>query len=242
MNQLFFRGILLIVFLIFTLGVLSAHAGEVGPPKDRKYYEQNFGVIWDKPMHKKWIALTFDDGPNAKITKDVLHVLQQYQVKATFFCLGYKVKRYPEIAQLIVSQGHEIANHTYSHPSLNQISNRELDKEIKMTQKVIFQTTGIFAHLFRPPEGIYNDQILKVAKKNQLQSVMWSWDQDTKDWSRNRMKSTIVKKVLKNASNGDIILFHDSQKKTVQALKEILPELKKQGYQFVTVTQLLQAK
>ncbi|WP_028778850.1 polysaccharide deacetylase family protein [Shimazuella kribbensis] len=212
-----------------------------GPPHDRKYYEKHHKITWEKPTQKKWIALTFDDGPSSNVTQEILQVLQQYQAKATFFCLGYKVQRYPEIARQVVSEGHEIANHTFHHKSMNNLSKRKLESEIEMTQKVIFQTTGMQPKLFRPPEGVYTNQLIETVQKHQLQLIMWSWDQDTKDWSKKRRKSVIVNKVIKNASNGDIVLFHDTQRKTVLALKEILPELKKQGYQFVTVSQLLHA-
>ncbi|MCH5586045.1 polysaccharide deacetylase family protein [Shimazuella sp. AN120528] len=233
-------GILLFIAINST-GLTSHHAYADDPPKDRKYYETHKEIFWDKPIHKKWIALTFDDGPSSGTTGKLLSLLQQYQAKATFFCLGYKVNRYPKIAKSIVVQGHEIANHTYFHFDLNRLTGEKLDKEIKMTQTAIEQVTGVKPYLFRPPGGVYNDQVVSIAKKHQLRMIMWSWDQDTKDWSNRTKKSSIVNKVIRNASNGDIVLFHDLNEKTVLALKEILPELKKRGYQFVTVSQLLQA-
>jgi polysaccharide deacetylase family sporulation protein PdaB len=231
----------LFLFIVTVTGLTSDRTYAENPPRERKYYEAHQDIIWDKPMSRKWIALTFDDGPSSETTEEILTLLQKYQAKATFFCLGNKIKKYPMLAKSIVAQGHEIANHTYHHP-IRQLSKAELDKEIEMTQRIIVETTGVKPLLFRPPGGIYNDTVVRAAKKQQLKVIMWSWDQDTKDWSNRRRKAAIVKKVIKNASNGDIVLFHDLKKKTVLSLEEILPELKKQGYQFVTVSQLLEVK
>ncbi|SHE88325.1 polysaccharide deacetylase family sporulation protein PdaB [Seinonella peptonophila] len=208
-------------------------------PKGRKYYEQRGEIIWEKPMKKKWIALTFDDGPHPMVTSEILSILKQYHAKATFFCMGAKVKLRPHIVKRMISEGHEIGNHTYHHKKLQRLSSQSIQKEMDLSQQITMKTTGRRPVLFRPPEGYYNADIIKLAKKNRQQVILWSWDQDTKDW-RNPSVSFIVNKVTKNASNGDIVLFHDTQMVTVRALKRIIPILKKEGYQFVTVSQLIQ--
>lgn len=240
------NGILIIMFCAALTLFGSGHSVYAkvehpnGEPKNRKYYEQRGEITWEKPIKQKWIALTFDDGPDPNVTPHILSLLNQYHAKATFFCMGAKVKRNPKIANRIIAQGHEIGNHTYHHRKIQHLSIKELKHEIDLSQQITSQTTGFRPELFRPPEGIYNTKIVELAKNNQLKVIMWSWDQDTKDWT-NPSTSFIVNKVTKNASNGDIVLFHDTQVVTAQALKQILSTLSKQGYQFVTVSKLLQS-
>ncbi|ULL13652.1 polysaccharide deacetylase family protein [Paenibacillus sp. H1-7] len=201
----------------------------------------NSEVVWNVNTDEKLIALTFDDGPNPVYTPQILDLLKEHDAKATFFVLGKRVQMYPAIAIREVNEGHEIANHTFDHHYLKNVSPQKLVDEIRQTQEVIFDITEQIPHVFRPPGGFYNDALLHSAKEDQLTVVMWSWYQDTKDWKRPGVDK-IVHTVLSNVHNGDIILFHDLEgdcSQTVEALKRILPELKKQGYQFVTVTDLI---
>jgi polysaccharide deacetylase family sporulation protein PdaB len=198
-------------------------------------------VVWNVKTDQKLVALTFDDGPNPIYTPQVLDVLKQYDAKATFFVLGKRVQMYPQIAIREVNEGHEIANHTYDHHFLKNVSPEKLKDEIEQTQEIIFDITEQTPHVFRPPGGFYNQSLLELAKEDRFTVVMWSWYQDTKDWRKPGVDK-IVHSVLSNIHNGDIILFHDLEgdcSQTVEALKVVLPELKKQGYQFLTVTDLI---
>ncbi|NHN35649.1 polysaccharide deacetylase family protein [Paenibacillus agricola] len=201
----------------------------------------NSEVVWNVTTDKKLIAITFDDGPNPVYTPQILDLLNEYQAKATFFVLGKRVQMYPSIAIREVNEGHEIANHTFDHHYLKNVSPEKLIEEIRQTQEIIFDITEQMPHVFRPPGGFYNDALLQLTGEDQLTVVMWSWYQDTKDWKKPGVDQ-IVNTVLSNVHNGDIILFHDLQgdcSQTVAALQQILPELKGQGYQFVTVTDLI---
>ncbi|NOU97848.1 polysaccharide deacetylase family protein [Paenibacillus sp. LMG 31456] len=201
----------------------------------------NSEVVWNVTTDKKLIALTFDDGPNPVFTPQILDLLKEHQAKATFFVLGKRVQMYPTIAIREVNEGHEIANHTFDHHYLKNVSPAKLIEEIRQTQEVIFDITEQVPHVFRPPGGFYNEALLDLTKEDKLTVVMWSWYQDTKDWKRPGIDK-IVDTVLSNVHNGDIILFHDLQgdcTQTVGALRRILPELKKQGFEFVTVTDLI---
>ncbi|MBD0383573.1 polysaccharide deacetylase family protein [Paenibacillus sedimenti] len=198
-------------------------------------------VVWNVDTDQKLVALTFDDGPNPVYTPQVLDVLKQFDAKATFFVLGKRVQMYPQIAIREVNEGHEIANHTYDHHFLKNVSPQKLKEEIEQTQEIIFDITEQTPHVFRPPGGFYNQSLLELAKQDRFTVVMWSWYQDTKDWKKPGVHN-IVQSVLSNIHNGDIILFHDLEgdcTQTVEALKIVLPELKKQGYQFLTVTDLI---
>lgn len=210
--------------------------------KGREYFEQRGEVVWEVPTDRKVIALTFDDGPHPAYTPQVLALLKQYKAKATFFVIGGRVKMNPGLVRQTLAEGHEIGNHTYTHPYFNR--NRQPDfmrSELERTHDAIVQATGVAPKLFRPPGGYYNETIVDVAKRSGYLVVMWSWDQDTKDW-RSPGVERIVRKVLDHDHNGDIVLFHDfndGRMQTVEALRRILPELQQRGYTFVTVSELL---
>ncbi len=196
-------------------------------------------------MTEKLIALTFDDGPDPEETPLILDLLSQYQAKATFFVLGKKVEQYPELAAREVLEGHEIANHTYTHRYFNRPITREvLNSEITRTDEAILRATGQKPVLFRPPGGYYGQAVVDGAKQAGYKTVLWSWHQDTEDWNRPGTEK-IIRKVLTNARNGDIILFHDhveGKSQTAAALQKILPELSNRGYRFVTVSELMRHK
>ncbi|GGG16273.1 polysaccharide deacetylase family protein [Paenibacillus aceti] len=236
------------LFLLLILSVAVAHlpgsAEAHAVPKNRAYYESRGDIVWEVPTQDKFIALTFDDGPDAKLTPQILELLEKYDAKATFFVVGERVKRYPELVKKELAAGHEVGNHSFRHPPFDQLSHSSIKDELEQTQQVIFQTTGHKAVLFRPPGGVYNDNIIQLTKQNNLQLILWSWHQDTKDWAAPGVNK-IVRKVLDNAHNGDIVLMHDfvyHSSQTPEALKIILPELKKRGFSFVTVSELLSHK
>lgn len=190
----------------------------------------------------KYVALTFDDGPHGKYTGQILDILKKYNAKATFFVVGKNAKRYPELVKKEAQEGHEIGNHTFSHPSVKGILPQKIDEEIQSTQEIIFEITGQKPKVFRAPGGIYDGAVLDMAEKHGLKPVLWSWRQDTKDWSKPSV-DYIVNTVVNNLRDGDIILFHDfnvSPSPTPAALEIILPQLIEKGYSFVTVSELME--
>jgi polysaccharide deacetylase family sporulation protein PdaB len=211
--------------------------------KGRSFYEKRGEIVWEVPIEDKKIALTFDDGPYPDITNPILDLLKTYNAKATFFVVGNKVDQFPETVQREIAEGHEIANHTYNHIYFKKnMSPDTIHNEIMKTEQTLEKLTGRKPLLFRPPGGFYNEQMIQIAKKLGYTTVMWSWHQDTKDW-RSPGVNKIVRKVLNNARNGDIVLFHDyGSTQTVQALGIILPELEKRGFQIVTVSELINIK
>ncbi|WP_226582763.1 polysaccharide deacetylase family protein [Halobacillus litoralis] len=226
------------VLILFLLFPSCTHA--MNHP--RHFYEEKGKAIWDVPTHSKYMAITFDDGPSIKYTPEILKILEEYDARATFFVVGTRVQQNPELIRAMVESGHELANHTFHHPNFTGITKEEIIKEIDFTSEVIEDITGVPPKLFRPPGGVYNDIIVDTANEEGYMVVMWSWHQDTKDWQSPGVPK-IVNTVLSNAKNGDIILFHDfggNRSQTVKALKQILPELIEEGYQFVTVSELIQ--
>lgn len=232
-----------IIFLICCMIFLPYYIGTVksNPKNERKFYEKNGTVVWDAPNSKKVIALTFDDGPNKKYTPLVLDLLKQFKVKATFFLVGSCVKSNPDLVKKIFKNGHELANHTATHPDLRKTSLSQLQKEIETTRHEIVKITGYSTKYFRPAGGVYNQGIVDISQKTKHKIILWSWDQDTLDWTKPN-HTQIAQKVIKNASGGDIVLMHDNQIQTVNALKIFLPKLKDMGYTFVTISELLKLK
>lgn len=191
---------------------------------------------------KKLIALTFDDGPHPKNTPVILDILAQYGVKATFFEVGSNVEYYPEVSRRVAKEGHEIGNHTYTHPHVKNLSLSELEKEVAKCEASIKKVTGESPVLFRPPEGVIDDAVKVMSTDREYSIIIWSID--TRDWA-GTSTSAIVGNVMKNVKSGDIILMHDYVTKschTIEALKIIVPRLLEEGYTFVTVSRLIEEK
>ena len=185
------------------------------------------------------IAITFDDGPHRKHTEEILDILKEYNVKATFFVTGQNAKKHPDIILRQISEGHEIGNHTYSHPSLANIRDERLSKEILSTEDVLFEIAEYRPKLFRPPQGDTSETIDRTSEKLDYKVIVWSID--TVDWAHTA-KDKIVKQVVDKTVSGDIILFHDfiaGNSQTPDALREIIPSLLAKGFEFVTVSELV---
>lgn len=174
------------------------------------------------------IALTFDDGPHPKITPQVLAMLEKHQVKGTFFVIGASVDTYPELAKQIVDEGHQIANHTYSHPDLAKLSDSEVLREIQQTQDAIFNATGATPELYRLPYGSGGVRVVRLLKP--LTSIIWNVDSE--DW-QSKDKELIVEQVLMHLQPQSLLLMHDTHHATAPALDELIPLLKERGYRFV---------
>lgn len=186
----------------------------------------------------KRIALSFDDGPHPFFTPKILSLLDRYGIKATFFMIGVNVTYYPQIARSVYAAGHEIGNHTYSHPHMKQISIETLKEEIAKTENALAACEIPKPHLFRPPEGFRSKEQADLIEDKGYQMIIWSLD--THDW-QGRMPNEIVSAVLNGIQGGDILLFHDYTAKanTITALERLIPELLKDGYEFVTVSELM---
>ncbi len=185
------------------------------------------------------IALTFDDGPHPKKTPQILDVLSQYGIHATFFAIGQNIEYYPEVAKRILSDGHEIGNHTFSHPNLNRTQKALLSKEMFECENTFKQILNYKSNLFRPPEGVVDEYIRTLASDMGYDVILWSVD--TRDWAGTSTEK-IVSGILENIEPGDIILMHDYTGKnchTIEALKSIIPKLIEKGYTFVTVSELI---
>ncbi|MBE6542326.1 MAG: polysaccharide deacetylase family protein [Ruminococcaceae bacterium] len=196
-------------------------------------------VVYSMHTNDKKIALTFDDGPHPRYTLEILDILAEYDVKATFFTIGQNVDLYSDVVKAEFDAGHEIGNHTYSHSNMKYLSEESIYNEIIDTESTIYSNTSYKTKLLRPPEGMYCDAVKKVADENDYKIVCWSID--TLDWAHTP-ESEIINNVLTSVKGGDIILFHDyvsGRSTTIEALKVIIPTLLNEGYSFVTVSELI---
>ncbi|WP_197046731.1 polysaccharide deacetylase family protein [Oceanobacillus salinisoli] len=210
------------------------------------YPGQVINVPINNEMHfmgdtsEKRIALTFDDGPEVTYTTQILEILREKDVKATFFVVGERVRKYPEQLRQMYQDGHAIGNHTWDHPHLPELKDQEFIENIQSAAEEIERVIGVKPTLFRPPYGEIKERRLEWLEKQGYQTIMWT--ADTKDWSEISAEE-IVSKVMKEANPGVIVLQHNYHAsgpfETVQALPRIIDELRTQGYEFVTVSELL---
>ncbi|WP_018883478.1 polysaccharide deacetylase family protein [Paenibacillus massiliensis] len=184
------------------------------------------------------VALTFDDGPDRTYTEAVLDVLKEYNVKGTFFVIGEQVKQYPDTMQRMAREGHEVGNHSWSHPHLTKLSKEKIHNELANTDKVIREISGVTPRLMRPPYGATSVQVKKeIQAAGYVQAL---WDVDTRDWTSPSV-AEILKAVKSNSSNKITVLMHSGGGKrgnTVKALPQIINYYKSQGYTLVTMSQL----
>jgi peptidoglycan-N-acetylglucosamine deacetylase len=188
---------------------------------------------------QKVIALTFDDGPWPGSTANVLDILKKNNIKGTFFVVGQMLKEHPDLGVRIVTDGHVIANHTWTH-RYHFMNPQVAAYEVDSTSDLIYQITGVKTTLFRPPGGIMNNGVAAYARNQKYTIVMWS--ADSVDYSRPPI-SRLIRNVTKESKPGGIVLMHDgggNRSHTVQALPEIIDYFKKQGYSFVTIPELLE--
>ncbi|GGC75681.1 hypothetical protein GCM10007216_02750 [Thalassobacillus devorans] len=197
-------------------------------------------MIYMGNADKKQIALTFDDGPEDTYTPKILEILKEKDVKATFFVMGERVREYPAELQKIHREGHAIGNHTWDHPHLPELTEEEMTENILHTNTVIEEITGVKTDIIRPPFGEIDPDQLELLQKQGFESIMWT--ADSKDWEGIPAEE-IVERVMKDASPGAIVLQHnyhvEGDFETVEALPELIDELRAEGYEFVTVPELV---
>ena len=187
----------------------------------------------EKDDELKMVALTFDDGPHAKYTEKLLDGLKERGIKATFFLIGESIEGKEELVKRMSEEGHLIGNHTYYHTQLTKVSTEEACTEIWKTNTIIYEVTGKMPEYIRPPFGEWNEELACAVE---MLPVLWVID--PLDW-KYQNKDRIVKHVVNNVKDGDIILLHDVYGTSVEAALEIVDKLKEKGYIFVTVDELM---
>ncbi len=201
---------------------------------ERKKIDSYYTVVkTSRPV----VAMTFDDGPHKTLTPRLLDILKERGIKATFFVVGRNVAEYPEIAKRIVDEGHEIANHTWSHPWLTRLSDSSVRRQLQKTSDAIENHTGVKPVLFRAPYGaLRKRQRAWIFRDFGYPEVLWTVD--PLDWKRPGV-SVVTRRIVDEASPGAIILAHDIHKSTIDAMPGTLDQLRAKGFEFATMSELI---
>lgn len=193
--------------------------------------------LWRGDASRKEVALTFDDGPHPPFTQRLLALLKQLNVRATFFLVGKKVDKAPEVVALIARDGHEVANHTYHHLNLDKRTEAEAIEEIRLGNEAIKRACGKTPVVFRPPGGHHQDHVLRAAGSLGMTVILWT--DDPADFA-NPGADIIQSRILEQVGSGSDILLHDGVEQTLEMLPDLVARLRRAGYRFVTVSEMVQ--
>ena len=227
--KLIITGVLILLGFFLLSGVCSRVVG---------VYQDNIREVpvYSVDSKEKKLAISFDAAWGADYTPTLLKILEENNIKTTFFLTGIWVKEYPEMVKKLAAAGHELGNHSLTHPHCNALSEEEFLKELKENEELIYKLTKKRTRLYRPPFGEYNNTNIRACRKNGYEVIQWSVD--SLDWQELGVEA-VVDRVVKNAHPGAIILFHNNAKYTPEALPIILKKLKAEGYKIVPVSELL---
>lgn len=225
-------GLLLVLAILLLTPLLNLPgrlAAVVGPG-------ERLVPIYYVETGKKKVAFSFDASWGAERTEKIIKILRDNQIKTTFFLTGFWVEAYPDYVKLIAKEGHEIGNHTLTHPHMNNLTAEEISREIKEVEQMIEKVSGQKTSLFRPPFGEYSNQVIETISGLGYTSVQWSID--SLDW-KNLTAEEITERVTSRAHKGAIILFHNNGLYTADALPEIIDYYRRHKYSIVPVSELL---
>ncbi|MDN5294264.1 MAG: peptidoglycan-N-acetylglucosamine deacetylase [Eubacteriales bacterium] len=203
------------------------------------FYVYHTGVVYRGETSERAIALTIDDGPDPRYTPVVLDILKENGVRATFFVVGKQVEDYPELARRIVAEGHELGNHTYTHPHVENLGASALREEVHRANLTIERVAGVKPVWFRPPRKKLTLAEKEAVAQEGLQVALWTVALEHKAY---KSPPEMVEEVEKKVEPGAIILLHDGRldrSRTVAALPELIVRLKRKGYRFVTLSELM---
>lgn len=198
-------------------------------------------MINEVPTSKKAVAITFDDGPNPTYTPQVLEIFSKAEGKATFFMIGEQMINNPEVVKQVAALGYEIGNHTYTHPKLSHLSTAECLEEIERTERLIEELSGRKPVVFRPPYLDYNQDTVSILQQK-VYPMIGALNLEARDWEQPGVEH-ILEKSRDAVKNGSILIFHDGygeRSQTIEAVRMLVSELTSQGYQLVTVSELLE--
>jgi peptidoglycan/xylan/chitin deacetylase (PgdA/CDA1 family) len=184
------------------------------------------------------IAITFDDGPDPVLTPRLLDLLKERGIHATFFLVGKNVAAFPDVVLRIVAEGHEVGNHSWSHPLFTQLGQQSVESQLQRTHDAIVKACGTAPLLYRPPYGAVSvSQRARIEKTFGYAAILW--DVDPQDWKHPRSAQKVYDAIHRQTRSGSIILCHDIHETTIAAMPATLDDLKARGYRFATVTQLI---
>jgi peptidoglycan-N-acetylglucosamine deacetylase len=221
---------------IFGSGLLQGSDPAAGSQKDSGPIDSPLTFSWVH-VDGNYVALTFDDGPNSKLTPKLLDLLGTHHIKATFFVIGQNVAENPEIVARAAYEGHEIGNHSWSHPNLGKMSDEAARRELQKTEDAIRNAIGNRPILMRPPYGSITARQKKWINHEFGYKIIM-WDVDPLDWKRPG-PAAVCNRIVRNTRAGSIILSHDIHPGTIEAMPATIDQLEAKGFKFVTVSELI---
>jgi polysaccharide deacetylase family sporulation protein PdaB len=192
--------------------------------------------IYFVDMEEKKIAISFDASWGNEYTQKILDILKENEIKSTFFLTGFWIEKYPDLVKKIVAEGHELGNHTFTHPHLNTLDKAGIKTELERVHSALTDLSGKEPYLFRPPFGEYSNKVIEVADELGYQTIQWSID--SLDW-KELSEGTIIQRVSEKMHPGAIVLFHNNGRYTAGALPEIIAYAKENGYKIIPISELL---
>lgn len=224
-------------FIFFICLVLMARVGSEVVDVSSTYGEKELPIYCVDTEEKK-ISISFDAAWGAEDFPKIIEILDKHQVKTTFFMTGEWVEKYPDCVKILVEKGHDLGNHSTTHPDMTTLSKEQQREEILKVHESVKTLTGYEMELFRPPYGAYNNEVIRTCYEVNYYPIQW--DVDSLDW-KDLEAQTIISKVCnhKALGNGSIILCHNGAKHTAEALDEMLTNLKNQGYEIVPISELI---
>lgn len=224
-----------IVLLISTLSVIYYNCGL--PPVINTFLNVDRELpIYSVDVPDKRVAISFDASWGSDKTEKLLKILKEEDVKTTFFLTGLWVDKYPELVKKIASEGHEVENHSNTHPHMSRLDEQGIANELKANEEKIYALIGKRPNLFRPPFGDYNNRLIITARNMGYYTIQW--DVDSLDWKGLSVQD-IINRVVPNVRNGSIVLFHNDGEYTAESLPFIINSLKEKGFEIVPVSQLI---
>ncbi len=192
--------------------------------------------IYSVETEDKKISISFDAAWGDRYTQGILDILDKYNVKSTFFLVEFWVDKYPDMVKKIDKRGHDVGNHSSTHPHMSKLSKEQIAKELNQTGEKIYNLTGKKSYLFRPPFGDYNNTLIKTAKECGYYTIQW--DVDSLDWKELGVEP-VVDRVTRNVENGSIVLFHNNAKYILDFLPLVIEKLQKEGYKIVPISEII---
>lgn len=227
---------LAIVVILLILLVAVVYFFNIGSEVLNVFAPQKRLPIYSVDTPEKRIAISFDAAWGDEFTDDILDTLDKYNVKSTFFLVGFWVDKYPDWVKEISNRGHEVGNHSSTHPHMSKISKAQIIQELKETGDKIQGITGIQPTVFRPPFGDYNNLLIETAEELGYYTIQW--DVDSLDWKEMGV-DPVVDRVTRNVKSGSIVLFHNNAKYIAEFLPMVIEKLQQQGYEIVPISDLI---
>lgn len=219
--------VFLLICALFTIGYTASTVGVFSSDRHLPIYS----------VETNKVAITFDCAWGASDIPTIMDILKKENVRATFFMVGQWAEKFPDSVKLIAKEGHDVANHGYSHLKMSTISKEKCFSEIDLCNKKLEEISGVKVKLFRPPYGDYNNTVVDTC--NEMGCYPIQWNVDSLDWKKEMSKQAILDRILKKTKPGTIILFHNDTQYTVELLPKIIKELKGQGLNFAPVSEMI---